>query len=156
MHGRLVRFKLPSSALSGGTIRIATRSEIESLPRWQTAFAGERKDRRFYELLEDTVEGFDYGYLVAGSGEDISSIQPYFIVDQDLTAGTNGHAKTSIAGIRRLWPRFMRARTLMVGCAAGEGHLDGSELAQATTAELLAGSLRRVARELNCVMVVLK
>jgi hypothetical protein len=156
MHGGIGRVKLSSSALSGGTIRIAKRDEIASLPRWQGAFAGERKDRRFYELLEDTVGGFDYGYLVAGSGEDICAIQPYFIVDQDLTAGTNGHAKTLIAGIRRLWPRFMRARTLMVGCAAGEGHLDGSELAQSTTAELLAGSLRRVARELNCVMVVLK
>ncbi len=156
MHGGIGRFKLSSSAISCGTIRVATRNEIASLPRWQAAFAGERKDRRFYELLEDTVEGFDYGYLVAGSGEDISSVQPYFIVDQDLTAGISGYAKSIIAGIRRLWPRFMRARTLMVGCAAGEGHLDGSEMVQSATAELLAGSLRRVARELNCVMVVLK
>src|SRR3984893_4775109 len=98
MHGGIGRAKLSSSALSGGTIRIATRSEIESSPRWQTAFAGERKDSRFYELLEDTVEGFDYGYLVAGGGEDICAIQPYFIVDQDLAAGTSGHAKTAIAG----------------------------------------------------------
>jgi predicted N-acyltransferase len=50
----------------------------------------------------------------------------------------------------------MRARTLMVGCVAGEGHLDGSELAQMATAERLAGSLRDVARELDCVMIVLK
>jgi Acetyltransferase (GNAT) domain len=156
MHGGIGRVKLSSSAMSGGTMRIATRGEIASLPRWQTAFAGERKDRRFYELLEDTVAGFGYGYLVAGSGEDVSAIQPYFIIDQDLAAGTGGQARNVIAGIRRLWPRFMRARTLMVGCAAGEGHLDGGELVQSATAELLAGSLRRIARELNCVMVVLK
>jgi hypothetical protein len=53
------------SAISGGTV--ATRNETTSLPRGQTAFAGERKDRRFYELLEETLEGFDYVYLVAGS-----------------------------------------------------------------------------------------
>jgi hypothetical protein len=156
MHGGIGRAKLSSSAISGGTIRVATREEIASLPRWQTAFAGERKDRRFYELLEDTVNGFDYGYLVAGSGDEVNAIQPYFVIDQDLTAGTAGAAKTIIAGVRRLWPRFMRARTLMVGCAAGEGHLDGSDLVQAATAELLAGSLRQLARQLNCVMVVLK
>jgi hypothetical protein len=147
MHGGIGRFKLSSTAISGGTVWIATRSEIASLPRWQTAFGDERKDRRFYELLEDTLEGFDYGYLVAGSGDDVCAVQPYFIVDQDLAAGTGGHAKSIIAGIRRLWPRFMRARTLMVGCAAGEGHLDGGEMVQSATAELLAGSLRRVARD---------
>jgi Acetyltransferase (GNAT) domain len=156
MHGGIGRVKLSSSAISGGTIRIASRNEIASLPRWQAAFAGERKDRRFYELLEDTLDGFDYGYLVAGNGDDIGAVQPYFIIDQDLVAGTGGQAKNVIAAIRRLWPRFMRARTLMVGCAAGEGHLDGSEMVQSATAELLAISLRRIARELNCVMVVLK
>jgi predicted N-acyltransferase len=50
----------------------------------------------------------------------------------------------------------MRARTLMVGCAAGEGHLDGDESSQSTTAELLARSLRRLASDLSCAMIVLK
>ena len=32
------------------------------LPRWSRAFAGERKDHRFYELIEDTLkDGFSYG-----------------------------------------------------------------------------------------------
>ncbi len=156
MHGGIGRARLSSSATAGGTLRIATREEIASLPRWQGAFAGERKDRRFYELIEDTLGGFDYGYLVAGNGADVMAVQPYFIIDQDLTAGTGGQAKNVIAAIRKVWPRFMRARTLMVGCAAGEGHLDGSDMVQAATAALLAGSLRRIARELNCVMIVLK
>ena len=30
-------------------------------------------------------------------------------------------------GVRISWPRFMLTRTLMVGCAAGEGHLDGHD-----------------------------
>jgi hypothetical protein len=156
MHGSIGRAKLSSSAMSDGAIRIAGRDEVASLQRWQSAFAGERKDRRYYELLEDTIEGFDYGYLVAGSGDNVSAVQPYFVIDQDLTAGTGAQVQRIMGAIRRVWPRFMRARTLMVGCAAGEGHLDGSEMVQSATAELLAGSLRRVARELNCVMVVLK
>jgi hypothetical protein len=156
MHGSIGRARLSSSAMSGGTIRIAGRDEVASLQRWQSAFAGERKDRRYYELLEDTVEGFDHGYLVAGSGDSVNAVQPYFVIDQDLTAGTGVQVQRIIGAIRRVWPRFMRARTLMVGCAGGEGHLDGSEMVQAATAELLANSLRRIARELKCVMVVLK
>ena len=156
MHGSIGRAKLSSSAMSDRTIRIAGRDEVASLQRWQCAFAGERKDRRYYELLEDTIEGFDYGYLVAGSGDSASAVQPYFVIDQDLTAGTGAQIQRIIGAVRRVWPRFMRARTLMVGCAGGEGHLDGSEMVQSATAELLAGSLRRIARELKCVMVVLK
>src|SRR6516164_7051905 len=146
-----------STLRPGRTIRIASRAEISPLPQWQSAFAQERKDHRYYELLEDTLkDGFTYGYLIVENDHAVRVIQPYFLVDQDLLAGMSGAVTKIVGGLRRLWPRFMRARTLMVGCAAGEGHLDGSELAQATTAELLAGSLRRVARELNCVMVVLK
>ena len=157
MHGRFDHAKFASSSVPGGTVRIAARSEIAGLLRWRTAFAGERKDRRFYELVEDTLtDGFDYGYLVIDDGKEICAIQPFFVVDQDLVAGANDLAKKSIAGVRRLWPRFMRTRTLMVGCAAGEGRLDGDETSQFTTAELLARSLRRLAGDLNCAMIVLK
>ena len=157
MHGWIDHAKLVSSPPLGGTVRIAARNEIASLEHWQTAFADERKDHRFYELVEDTLkEGFDYGYLVIDDGKDVCAIQPYFIVDQDLVAGTSDHTKNLIAGIRQLWPRFMRARTLMVGCVAGEGHLDGSPSSQSATAERLARSLPRLARDLNCVLIVLK
>jgi hypothetical protein len=140
-----------------GTIRIASRDEISGLPHWQEAFARERKDHRYYELLEDTLtDGFKYGYLSIESGPSVFAIQPYFLVDQDLLAGLPTQAKKLVAGIRHLWPRFMRARTLMVGCAAGEGHLDGDESCQFATAELMGRSLPRLARELNCAMIVLK
>jgi Peptidogalycan biosysnthesis/recognition len=140
-----------------GTIRIASRDEISGLPRWREAFARERKDHRYYELLEDTLtDGFKYGYLSIESGRNIFAIQPCFLVDQDLLAGIPTQAKKLVAGIRHLWPRFMRARTLMVGCAAGEGHLDGDESSQFATAEVMARSLPQLARELNCAMIVLK
>jgi len=47
-----------------------------------------------------------------------------FILDQDLLAGAVAKIGKLIEFIRTVWPRFMRLRVLMVGCAAGEGHLD--------------------------------
>ena len=45
------------------------------LPRWSRAFAGERKDHRFYELIEDTLkDGFSYGYFVVDDGADITPL----------------------------------------------------------------------------------
>ncbi len=146
-----------SSAEMHATVRIATRNEIAGAPHWRTAFAGERKDHRYYELIEDTLRGeFHYGYLAIESGGVISAVQPYVVVDQDLLAGTGSFAQGLIAGIRRLWPRFLRARTLMVGCAAGEGHLDGGELSERAIARLLGRSLVTLARQLSCALVVLK
>ena len=157
MNGGTDRAGLSALGLAGATVAIASRKEIALLPQWQTAFASERKDRRFYELLEDTLKGeFDYGYLLIRNGKNVRAIQPYFVLDQDLVAGINRHGKKLIGRIRRLWPRFMRARTLMVGCVAGEGHLDGNELSQDAIAELLSRSLQRLARDLNTVMIVLK
>ena len=134
-----------SASRPGSTIRIASRSEISGSSHWRTAFAQERKDHRFYELLEDTLkDGFKYGYLVIENNRTVCAIQPYFLIDQDLLAGLSGRVRKFIAGIRRLWPRFMCARTLMVGCAAGEGHLDGDESSQFANAELLARSLPQI------------
>ena len=91
------------------------------------------------------------------NGADVCAIQPYFILDQDLLGGINGIAKRSFDAVRRVWPRFMRARTLMVGCTAGEGHLDtGGGRQDAALAEALARALPRLARELGCVMIALK
>ncbi len=146
-----------SPAIPRGTLRAASRAEIEGLPRWRTCFSAQRKDWRYYELVEDTLrDGFSFGYLLIEDGETIRAAQPYFIVDQDLTTGVEGPAKQIVGAVRRVWRRFLFARTLMVGCAAGEGHLEGDEATQAFVAEALAGSLNRIGRDLKCAMVVLK
>src|SRR5215470_19193455 len=146
-----------STLRPGRTIRIASRAEISRLPQWQSAFAQERKDHRYYELLEDTLkDGFTYGYLIVENDRIVRAIQPYFLVDQDLLAGMSGGNTKIVTALRRLWPRFMRARTLMVGCAAGEGHLDGDDATKSETAETFGQSLLGVARDLNCAMIVLK
>jgi len=51
----------------------------------------------------------------------------------------------------------MHARTLMLGCAAGAGHLDGQdEFARRSNAHLLAAAIVREARGLNAGLIVLK
>ncbi|MGB8610409.1 MAG: GNAT family N-acetyltransferase, partial [Pseudolabrys sp.] len=89
MHQRTDNDGLTSRAAP--TIRIASREDISGLTQWQSAFAQERKDHRYYELLEDTLkDGFSYGYLIIEDGRAVRAIQPYFLVDQDLLAGMSG------------------------------------------------------------------
>jgi hypothetical protein len=142
-------------AATGTTVNVLSRQELAGLPQWQSAFARQRKDHRYYEVVEDTLpDGIAYGYLSIEGGGTVRAIQPFFVIDQDLMAGASGAATTLVGVMRRIWPRFMRARTLMVGCAAGEGHLDGGDVAM--TAGVLASTLTGLARERGCAMVVLK
>jgi GNAT acetyltransferase-like protein len=141
----------------GITVRLASRRELSALQHWQSAFANERKDHRYYELVEDTLtDGFKYGYLIVEDDQAVRAVQPFFVVDQDLLAGVSAGFKQMLARVRGLWPRFMHARTLMVGCAAGEGHLDGDDATRLATAEALGRFLPDVASNLKCAMIVLK
>ncbi len=75
--------------------------EVRRSPRWLAAFSEERKDRRYYEVCEETIDqGFDYRYFVLKdeSGE-ICAIQPYFINDQDVLAEASSQApEASVPG----------------------------------------------------------
>lgn len=136
---------------------MASRCELSTLPHWQSAFANERKDHRYYELLEDTLsDGFKYGYLIVEVDQTVRAVQPFFVVDQDLLAGVSADFKQMLVRVRGLWPRFMHTRTLMVGCAAGEGYLDGDDATRLATAEALGRFLPDVASRLKCAMIVLK
>jgi len=58
---------------------------------------------------------------------------------------------------RRLWPRFMRVRSLMIGCVAGEGHLDATdEPSCRALAQALACDIVRHARAVRASLIVLK
>jgi hypothetical protein len=147
------------AAAADGSVEVCSRDELFQCGRWVNAFASERKDRRFYELVEDTIHPeFDYRYFVikGGSGE-IRAVQPFFVLDQDLLVGASPRIGALTRLARRLWPRWMRLRTLMVGCVAGEGHLDGDdEAVNGAHARLLASAIMSHARELKAPLVVLK
>jgi hypothetical protein len=139
-------------------VELVSRAELAHCGRWKRAFFHERKDHRYYEIVEDTIrQGFDYRYFVIRGGNgSIRAIQPCFILDQDLLQG----AGQAIAGlgkrVRRMWPRFMRTRTLMVGCAAGEGHIDADFPSVQAVASSLAAAITPYARELGASLIVLK
>src|SRR5215469_784777 len=101
---------------ASGSVAIASRAEVALIPHWQRAFASERRDHRFYELVEDTIhQGFEYRYFVIRDDDgDVYAIQPFFILDQDLCAGVGPRLRRMVDTVRRLWPRFLRLRTLMV------------------------------------------
>ncbi len=140
-------------------VGLYTRSDLSKCPRWPRAFATQRKDHRYYELLEDTIHSeFTYGYFAIGdSTSNICAVQPFFILEQDLLVGASPKWGTLVDGLRYVFPRFMRLRTLMVGCVAGEGHLDAAdEQSRRTLARTLAAGIIEHARNLRASLIVLK
>jgi hypothetical protein len=143
---------------ASGSVAVASRAEVVLIPHWQRAFVNERRDHRFYELVEDTIhQDFDYNYFVISDDRgEVRAIQPFFILDQDLCAGAGAPVQRAVSAVRRLWPGFLRLRTLMIGCVVGEGHLDGPDQSHAATADALAASITQLARTLRAQLIVLK
>jgi hypothetical protein len=90
---------------------IYTRAELMQCPHWRHAFAAERKDHRYYELIEDTIQAdFNYGYFAIENGSgNVSAIQPFFVLDQDLLVGIGSKLKSLIRHLRRLFPLHANA-----------------------------------------------
>jgi hypothetical protein len=142
-----------------GHLAVLSRVELKHCRRWSYAFASERKDHRYYEIVEDTIQReFEFRYFaITDDDGEVRAIQPFFILDQDLLAGTSRKVRPFIEAVRRAWPGFMRVRTLMIGCAAGEGHLDGDDSpSQSSHAKILASTVAEHARKLGASIIVLK
>jgi len=146
-------------AAAGNPVDLISRHQLQACRRWRQAFASQHKDRRYYEIVEDTIHPeFDYRYFaIRNPAGDITSIQPLFILDQDILAGIHPRFRPLVDTIRRRWPRFMLMKAMMVGCVAGEGHLDdGDEQARAAAARSLAAAIVSHARKLRARLIVLK
>lgn len=145
--------------LQGGSVDVILRAELMRCPHWGSAFARERKDHRYYEIVEDTIlQGFDYRYFaVKDENGGVHAVQPFFILEQDILVGASPRIGRWIELIRRAWPRFMQMRVLMVGCAAGEGHLDNADGSSLQfRLQLLASAIITHARKLKVSLIVLK
>jgi predicted N-acyltransferase len=143
---------------SDGSIHVATRQQLEQIPAWERAFVRHRKDHRYYEIVEDTIpQGFDYRYFVLEDKTgQVRAVQPFFLLQQDLLQGAGPRITRSAGWVRRWFPRFLTLRTLMVGCAAGEGHLDRHADEHEWIAGQLHEALKRYAKRAKAPMVVLK
>jgi predicted N-acyltransferase len=140
-------------------IELYTRANLSKCQRWSHAFAAQRKDHRYYELLEDTIHPeFNHGYFaIKDSTGNIYAVQPFFILEQDLLVGVSPRWGTLVDRLRSVFPRFMRLKTLMVGCAAGEAHLDATdEKSRSSLARTLAAGIIEQARNLGASLIVLK
>jgi len=140
-------------------VSVISRLQLRNCWHWQHAFASQHKDRRYYEIVEDTIHPeFDYWYFaIRDRHGDIQAIQPFFVLDLDILAGAHPQFGRLIDAIRLRWPRFMFMKAMMVGCAAGEAHLDeGDDSTRAATAQCLAGAIVKHARALGARLIVLK
>ncbi len=140
-------------------VELYTRSDLSKCLCWSHAFVTQRKDHPYYELLEDTIHPeFNYGYFaIRDSTGNICAVQPFFILEQDLLVGVSPRWGPLVNRLRSVFPRFMRLRTLMVGCVAGEGHLDAvDEKSCLSLARTLAAGITEHARNLKAPLIVLK
>lgn len=147
------------SSITPLTVEVVSRAELESCAVWRAMFADQRKDHRYYEIVEDTLrEGIEYKYFaIRDAAGAVQAIQPFFLIDQDILEGIRPERRLWAPVIRRIWPRFLKLRTLMVGCAAGEGHLAHADgLPASSVAAVLAHGIVSHAKTLGAGLVLLK
>ena len=133
----------PRDADRKAGVAVVSRHELRGSPHWQHAFASHHKDHRYYDLVDETIHPeFQYLYFVLRDPRGhITAVQPFFIIEQDILTGVRPYVGPAVDIVRKLWPRFMFMKSMMVGCVAGEAHLDdASDVERAANAELLARS----------------
>jgi hypothetical protein len=159
IKGRFEKKRTSSTEHAGRpAVDVLSPAEAKQCVRWQRALAGQRKDHRFYEILEETIrQDFGYRYFaIRHAAGEVGAIVPFFVIDVDMLAGVP-RVQRMAEFPRRLLPRFMRMRTLMVGCVAGEGHLDdGDALSSAEQAQCLARTIAAHAAALRAGLIVFK
>src|SRR5881275_1780157 len=113
-----------SIPFTNGLARVLSRADLARSEAWPRAFADKSKDHRFYEIVADTLgNNFEHHYLVLEDrAGEVRGIQPVFFVQQNLVEGIPA-LRAAVERIRKRFPRFLTMRLLMVGNAAGEGHL---------------------------------
>ncbi|CAN5286341.1 hypothetical protein BH20VER2_BH20VER2_16050 [soil metagenome] len=148
-----------SIAFRGGTAHFVVGAEgLKQRDGWTAAFARTCKDHRFYEIIEQTLDsGFEHHYaLLEDDAGEVLAIQPLFFVQQNLVEGVPA-LRAPVEAVRRHYRRFLTMRILMVGCAAGEGHLGLRQPEDAAwAAEALHEVLKPYAQSCSASLVVLK
>ena len=142
-----------------GAAKVVTLAELQNCDAWQRAFRNKCKDHRYYEIVDETLDGnFEHYYLVLEDDSgNVRAVQPVFFARQNLIEGVRGKIRSVIDGVRKKFPRFLTMRVLMVGCAAGAGDLGAcDEEDEAWVGKALHASLRTYARQNRASLVVLK
>ncbi len=131
-------------------------ADVRDLEPWADGLRHLAKDHRYYEIVADTLN-FDCRALVlADESGRVLAVQPCFFVEQDLVVAAPHVVRTLVRIVRRIFPRFLRLKLLMAGCAAGEGHLSSAITAQPEHLPLFDAALRTAARENDARLIVWK
>jgi predicted N-acyltransferase len=141
-----------------GVARVLSLADVRKLEEWQHAFEGKCKDHRFYEIVAETLDSkFEHHYLVLEDHTGkVRAIQPVFFVQQNLVEGIPA-LRGAVAVIRRKFPRFLTMRVLMIGNAAGEGHLSACAPGDEDwVANALHATLKTYAQQSKASLVVFK
>src|SRR6476659_351860 len=137
-HGHIIAF--PQGVAKASQLR-----DLQNCDAWRQALQRKCKDHRYYEIVEETLEcGFEHQYLLLEDASgNVRAIQPVFFVRQNLVEGVPGKVRSVVDRIRKIFPRFLTMRVLMVGCGAGTGDLGACvETDEAWAADALRASLR--------------
>src|SRR5947208_8944533 len=143
-----------------GVVTVVTRNELRNSHAWKRAYQDKCKDHRYYEIVEDTLlqNDFEHHYLLLedNSGRQ-RAIQPVFFVRQNLVEGVPGKVRSIVDEVRKIFPRFLTMRVLMVGCAAGAGDLGVSDKNDETcVAKALETELLKYAQQNKTSLIVFK
>jgi hypothetical protein len=137
-------------------VRLASLAEARDLPVWCDGLRHLAKDHRYYEIVADTL-GFDCrALLLEDHAGRVLAAQPCFFVEQDIVVAAPAVVRAVVGAVRRIFPRFLRLRILMLGCAAGEGHLASGNVAPREIVQQLSAALPRLARAEGARLIVWK
>ena len=126
MRSSLAPVPLPTRA------RVVPLRAVRDEPAWEAGLAHFAKDHRWYEIVADTLGAdFDCRALVLEDENGVARvIQPIFFVDQDVLATAPQFVQRIARALRKVAPRLLKLKILMIGCAAGEGRVAGEDEVQ--------------------------
>jgi len=151
-HGHTIQFPQ-------GVLKLLTLTELQNCEAWKRALQNKCKDHRYYEIVEETLQdSFEHHHLLLEDDSgNARAIQPVFFVRQNLVEGVPAKISSIVDRVRRIFPRFLTMRVLMVGCAAGTGDLAAcDEKDEAWVANALQASLSTYAGQNKASLIVLK
>src|SRR5436305_12910784 len=113
-HGHTIEF-------AQGVAKVSQLRDLQNCDAWRQALQRKCKDYRYYEIVEETLEcGFEHHYLLLEDASgNVRAMQPVFVVQQDLVEGGPGKIRSIVDGIRRIVPRLVTRRVVMLGCGGG-------------------------------------
>ena len=159
MNSRSIMLRKKLMPIPKSVAKVLTLAELQNCGAWQRALQSKSKDHRYYEIVEETLEcGFEHHYLlIEDDAGNVRAIQPVFFVRQNLVEGVPGKIRSVVDFIRKVFPRFLTMRVLMVGCAAGTGDLGACERHdESTLGVTLHAALRRFASRSKASLIVFK